>query len=347
MHYTNVYLDRICYELPPVVVTSAEIEAQLAPLYRKLHLSPGQLQALTGIRERRWWYPDTPLSQGAIAAGRKALHQSGIKPADIETLVYTGVCRELYEPATACRVAAGLGVGKDAFIYDISNACLGVLNGIIDIANRIELGQIRAGMVVSCESARELNETVIRRLLAREDMGFLVRSIATLTGGSGAVALIISDGSLTSNPGHRLLGGANRSAPQFHELCRWGIEKVGEDLFEQFMHTDAVAVLNNGVELGRHTWNDFLAEMNWDTQDVERVVCHQVGESHQKTILNSIGIPLEKDFATYSFLGNIGTVSLPITAAIGAERGRLVPGQKVAFLGIGSGLNCMMLGVEW
>ncbi|MDD2558466.1 MAG: 3-oxoacyl-ACP synthase III [Desulfuromonas sp.] len=347
MKYNNVYLNSICYELPPVVVTSLEIEQQLAAMYGKLHIQHGQLQALTGIRERRWWWPETELSQGAIAAGEKSLHQTGIAAQDIGALVYTGVCRELYEPATACRVAHALGVGGDAYIYDISNACLGVLNGIIDIANRIELGQIRAGMVVSCESARELNETVIRRLLAREDMAFFARSVATLTGGSGAVALILSDGSLGASEAHKILGAATRSAPQFHELCRWGVEPAGEDLFAQFMDTDAVAVLNNGVELGKQTWDDFLAVMQWSGADVERVVCHQVGESHQKTILRSLGIPLEKDFATYSFLGNIGTVSLPITAAIGAERGHIRPGQTVAFLGIGSGLNCMMLGVEW
>ena len=47
------------------------------------------------------------------------------------------------------------------------------------------------------------------------------------------------------------------------------------------------------------------------------------------------------------FLGNIGTVSLPITAAIASERGFLKQGDWVGFLGIGSGLNCMMLGIHW
>jgi acyl-CoA:acyl-CoA alkyltransferase len=43
----------------------------------------------------------------------------------------------------------------------------------------------------------------------------------------------------------------------------------------------------------------------------------------------------------------VGTVSLPITAAIAHERGFLAPGDTVGFLGIGSGLNCLMLGIEW
>ncbi|MBN2644703.1 MAG: 3-oxoacyl-ACP synthase III [Desulfuromonadaceae bacterium] len=347
MIYRNVYLHSIHYELPPVVVRSSDLEQQLAPLYQALHIQPGQLEALTGIRERRWWQPGMPLSQGAIAAGRKALNASGMAPQDIGALVYTSVCRELFEPATACRVADGLGIGGDALIYDISNACLGVLNGILDIANRIELGQIRAGMVVSCESARELNETVIRRLLARKEMAFFVRSVATLTGGSGAVALILTDGSFDIEEQHRLLGGAAQSAPQHHELCRWGLKNLDADRFEQFMSTDAVAVMHNGVALGKQTWQRFLARLQWQTDAVDRVVCHQVGSAHQKEILTSLAIPVEKDFTTFSFLGNIGTVSLPITAAIADERGLLEQGQKVAFLGIGSGLNCMMLGVEW
>ena len=60
-----------------------------------------------------------------------------------------------------------------------------------------------------------------------------------------------------------------------------------------------------------------------------------------------LGIPLEKDFSTFPYLGNMGTVSLPLTAALAEERGFLRPGDRVGFLGIGSGLNCMMLGLDW
>jgi 3-oxoacyl-[acyl-carrier-protein] synthase-3 len=64
-------------------------------------------------------------------------------------------------------------------------------------------------------------------------------------------------------------------------------------------------------------------------------------------VLQAIGIPPEDDFSTFAFLGNIGTVSLPITAAIGDERGFFAPGQRVGFFGIGSGLNCILMGMEW
>ena len=82
-------------------------------------------------------------------------------------------------------------------------------------------------------------------------------------------------------------------------------------------------------------------------ETVEKIICHQVGSGHRDQILEALGIPMEKDFSTYKYLGNIGTVSLPITAALAEEREFLQSGDRVALLGIGSGLTCMMVGVEW
>jgi 3-oxoacyl-[acyl-carrier-protein] synthase-3 len=347
MKYSKVQITSLGYELAPVVVTSSELEKRLEPLYKALRFAPGQLQALTGIRERRWWEPGYPLSRGAAAAGRKALESAGLAPKDIGALIYTGVCREQFEPATACRVAATLGINGNAAIFDISNACLGVLNGILEVANRIELGQIRAGLVVSCESAREINDIMIERMLAERSMEQFASSVATLTGGSGAVAVLLTDGSFPVSSKHRLIGGITKAAPEHHGLCLWGVTPDGSGKYVQKMSTDAVNVMNFGVELGRKTWAAFLPEMGWQASAVDRVVCHQVGSAHQSAILKTLGIPGEKDFTTFEYLGNMGTVSLPLTLAIAEEREEILPGEKVGLLGIGSGLNCLMLGVEW
>ncbi len=399
MKYANVHMESIGYELPPMIVTSNDLEARLMPMYDALHIAPGQLEALTGISERRWWEEGHMLSDGAATAARKAIEQSNVEAKDIETLIYSGVCRENFEPATACAVAAQLGVSPDANVYDISNACLGVLNGIIDIANRIELKQIRAGMVVSCETSREIIETMINRMLEKKTMDMFTKSLATMTGGSGAAAVLLTDGSFENSKAHRLLGGVTKAAPEHHKLCRWGITlspvALGELMFSpdkllsaidqvtepealpsaikeimtsekippvianimpteklpaaltEFMATDSVAVLKHGAKLGVRTWGAFLSKMGWARDQVDKVICHQVGEGHRDTILRELGIAPEKDFSTYKYLGNIGTVSLPLTAAIAEQRKFLQPGDRVSFLGIGSGLNCLMLGWEW
>jgi 3-oxoacyl-[acyl-carrier-protein] synthase III len=345
MKYSRVFLDAIGYELPPEVVTTQELEARLRPVYQALHLADGQLEALTGIVERRWWEPGYPPSRGAVQAARKALAMSGVRPQDVEVLIYAAVCREEFEPATACRVAAELGINPET-VYDISNACLGVLNGIVEIANRIELGQVRAGLVVSCETAREINDAMIDAMLQARSMEMFTKSLATLTGGSGAVAVLVTDGSFCPEPRRRVLGGTMQAAPQHYGLCRWGLEGMLNAL-RQFTSTDSVAVLRYGVELGLRTWNAFLGRLGWAADMVDKVICHQVGASHRDSILKALGIAEDKEFSTYPFLGNMGTVSLPLTAALAEEREFLRPGDRVGFLGIGSGLNCLMLGVDW
>lgn len=257
----------------------------------------GQLAALTGIHERRWWPKGHRLSDGALAAAHKSIEETGIDVADLGAVIYTGVCRDQHEPATACRIAAELGVSKDTAIYDISNACLGVLSGILDIANRIELGQIKAGLVVSCESARHIVDITIDNMLAEPTMQNYAQSLATLTGGSGAVAVLLTDGSLPlkSERQHQLLGASHLSAPEHHNLCQWGLQEAGTQLYREFMRTDGVALLKEGVELARHTWAHFLEQRNWLVEQVDKVICHQVGASNRKQVLSALNIPQEKE----------------------------------------------------
>src|SRR5262245_19985092 len=374
MNYNRVHIEAIGYELPPVVVSTAELEARLAPVYQALKMAPGQLELLTGINERRWWEPGFPISLGAAAAAKKALAAADLSATDIDVLIYAGVCREQFEPATACAVAHELKINPNASIFDLSNACLGVLNGIVDIANRIELGQAKAGLVVSAETAREINENVIDRMVRTKSVELFRESIATLTGGSGACAVLVTAEGLSRDKRRRIVGGVTQNAPEYHALCRWGVKSLlpatihtVEKVFGQqagvlvhrsidfglrhvmvpFMETHAGEVLKYGVDLGMRTWKKFLGKLGWRLDTLDKVICHQVGAGHRDAVLKSLGIPAEKDFSTFEFLGNMGTVSLPLTAALAEERDFLRPGDRVGLLGIGSGLNCMMLGVEW
>ena len=346
MKYSRVGIESFGYELPPHVVASEDLERRLEPMYEALRIQRGQLEAITGIRERRYWDPGFPLHQGAARAGRKAIEAAGIDPGRVGMLIYGAVCRENLEPATACAVAHALGLSPGCQIYDVSNACLGVLNGMVNVANAIELGQIQAGLVVACESAREIVDLTIERLSREKDMEVLRKTVATLTGGSGAVAVLLADTDLALN-GHRLLGGVARSAPQHHRLCVWGPDTGIPGGSAHMAETDSAQVLQNGVALGLDTFREFRRALAIAAGQPDKIICHQVGATHQRAILDAIGLPAARDFTTFRHLGNIGTVSLPITAAIASERGFLEAGDMVGFLGIGSGLNCLMLGIEW
>lgn len=353
MQYARVFIDDISYQLAPRIISSEEIEHRLDPVYKSLRIPKGQLKAFTGIEERRWWNEGFRYSDGAIAAAQKCLDKTNFDINNIGAIIYTGVCREGFEPATACRVAAKLGANDQTVIHDISNACLGAMNGIIDIANRIELGQIKAGLVVSCESAHTIVESSIKYLLENPTMAVFADTLATLTGGSGATAILITDGSFAKDQkyqklkGHKLLTVTSRTSAADFEICRWGMEPVASGLFKEVMATDATLLLKKGMELGNLTWQDFLIESNWQRADVDKLICHQIGSVNRKHVLEQLKISKEQDFITFPTLGNMGTVSLSVTAAMATEQGFLKKNDKVAFLGIGSGLSCIMMGLEW
>jgi 3-oxoacyl-[acyl-carrier-protein] synthase-3 len=349
MQYEKVCVESFGYELPGNVITSLSLEERLAQIYNKFNLSYGRLEMITGIRERRFWDDGITPSQASIKAAEKAISKSGIKKEDIGCLLHTSVSRDFLEPATATVVHDSLGLPPTATIFDISNACLGFINGMVTLANMIELGQIKAGIVVGCESSKRLIDTTINKLLKDPDItrDKLKLAFATLTLGSGAVAAVLTHSSL-SQDGHKLLGGVTRAASQHNDLCRIETDASFLDFDElPDMRTDYEGVLKNGLRLAPDTWEDTKQVLGWRNSDVDRFFTHQVSAAHSKLLFKTLGLDDTKDFSTVEYLGNIGSVSLPITMAIGIDQDCLKPGDKVAMLGIGSGLVCLMLGLKW
>ena len=252
------------------------------------------------------------------------------------------------EPATAAAVHHALGIPDEAYVLDFSNACLGLLNGMLYVADLIESGRIRAGIVVGTEIGRPLVEGTIDSLL--NDPTLTRQSIkpafASLTIGSGSAAIVLCDRKL-SRTGNRLLGGAVLSDTTANELCTGGVTGASPGDDRPRMSTDSEALLHAGIGLAARCWSLFLQRLRWNAEQVHKVFTHQVGRAHRKLLLERLGIPPERDFPTVEALGNTGATALPMAAALGLDRGHVRPGEHVALLGIGSGLSSVMLGIDW
>jgi 3-oxoacyl-[acyl-carrier-protein] synthase-3 len=348
MRFQHVCVEAFAYTLPPHVVTSDEIEQRLAPVYQRLGLPEGRLELMTGIRERRFW--DAPERPGAISAitANKAIDLAGIDRKHIGALVHGSVCRDQLEPATANIVHHSASLPDSALVLDVSNACLGLLNGMLLIASLIELGQIRAGVVVGSETGRDLVEGTIDTLLHTRDLTRqdVKLAFASLTIGSGSAAIVLCDDRL-SRTGNRLVGGEYAADTSSHELCAGGnaSDTYGDN--RPRMKTDSEALLHAGVNLAEVTWQRAREALGWTNADVNKAFTHQVGRAHRKLLFERLGLDPQIDFPTVEFLGNTGAAALPTAAAMGIERGHVQPGDRVALLGIGSGLNALMLGLEW
>jgi acyl-CoA:acyl-CoA alkyltransferase len=343
MLFQDVRIAASAWELPGEVVRSEELEERLGPLYQRLGLSVGRLELMTGIRERHFWPRGARPSAAAAAAGEKALEACGLERSEIGCLIHASVSRDFLEPATASVVHHALGLSEACMAWDLSNACLGFANALATVGALIERGAIRAALVVAAEDGRPLVEATIDALNANAATSKrdLKLAFASLTIGSGAAAMVVTSSALAPE-GPRLVASMSGAATQHHVLCH-GDHAPGKQ--GPLMTTDSEAMLHAGNELLARTWSRFLAEVGWTRESVERVVTHQVGVQHRRLVLSTLGIPLERDFPTVETLGNIGSVSLPLTFARAREASFLTPGQRVALLGIGSGIQCQILGV--
>ncbi|MEM7679242.1 MAG: 3-oxoacyl-ACP synthase III, partial [Myxococcota bacterium] len=345
MRFERVAIAGIGYEVPPVELTSSAIEDALAVVYERLGLHRGRLELMTGIRSRRYWSGDVVPSTVATAAGRTALARSRVAADRIGCLIHASVCRDFLEPATANVVHNALGLPATATVFDLSNACLGVMNAMIMVANMIELGQIEAGLVVAGENGKPLVDATIERLLS--DSGLTRKSIkgsiASLTIGAGAAAVLLASTDLCPD-GHRLRTATVRAATEHNQLCRGGDAGAGhvpQDAGVSAssnldMSTDAEALLMAGLDLAEANWADFCRDNEWAAP--QRVVTHQVGRAHHIALSTRLGFDPESTFVTFDRLGNVGSVSLPMTLGMAVDDGFIRPGHTVGLLGIGSGL---------
>ncbi|KPV51962.1 3-oxoacyl-ACP synthase [Kouleothrix aurantiaca] len=339
MLFQNVAIEAIAYELAPHRVTSDDLEGQMAATMQRIGIPAGRLEALSGIRERRFWDHGTMPSDVATLAARKLLDQTGIDPKKIGALINTSVCKDYIEPSVACLVHGNLGLPPSCVNYDISNACLGFLNGMTSVGMQIEAGLIDYALVVDGEGSQEAVMATVRRLQSETTTPQEFRdNFATLTLGSGAVAMLLCRKELSTS-GHSLNGAVTMAATQHNRLC------VGQP---DYMKTDASALLIAGVQLAGETWRAAADELpNWSDAEIAMYIPHQVGARHMAAVAEALEIKPNKLHLNFPTLGNIGPAALPITLAMADEAGRIKKGDNVALLGIGSGLNCSMMSVTW
>jgi 3-oxoacyl-[acyl-carrier-protein] synthase III len=344
MKFEHTCIESLAVALPDEILTSTEIELRLRPLYERLKLPEGRLELMTGIRERRVWPAGTRASDASAAAGRAVLAKSGLKAEQVELFIHSAVSRDMLEPATASFAHRKIGLPATTQIFDVSNACLGFLNSLTVAAGLIESGQIKCALVVAGENSRPLVEQTLTTLLGRSlSRNEIKPYFANLTIGSGAVGAVVCHRSLVKGHAHRLLGGVARAATQHSELCQG--DTHGADSLA--MQTDSEQLLVAGIALAQETWREFSGPHGWGRESFARFICHQVGSTHRRKLYEALGLELATDFSTFETLGNTGSVALPATLSAAIDANAVHEGDRVGLLGIGSGLNCLMLALEW
>jgi acyl-CoA:acyl-CoA alkyltransferase len=348
--YKHVCLESYSITVPPQTLTSDEIEDRIAHVYKHLGLPFGTLERLTGIRARNLWPLSERPSELGTTVARQAIEESGIPSEQIGALFSCSVTRDYFEPATGCLIHRNLELSEGGIALDISNACLGFMDGIFFLSNLIENGLVKAGVVVSAEHTRCMIDNTFTNVLEGRELSRdkLLKLLPTFTIGSGAVAYVLCHDSI-SRTKHRLVGGATRSATQHCDLCTGNVDYhlVDSPPLGPVMETESSKLIAAAALLGQRTWADASETLEWSRDDVDHVFCHQVGRQVNEAFYNTLGLDHTKEFTIYQTRGNLVSAALPTAFAIGTKEKTINKGDKIMLTGFGSGLNSLFLGIEW
>ena len=282
----------------------------------------------TGICRRRLLADgEGAADAGAIAAGQ-ALEEANIDPKDITHLLFGGSVPDRLCPASACVVAAKLGIGRIP-AYDFNAACSGFLYGLYQTRMILAL-EPEARILLVCAEAlsRRINwQDRATCVLFGDGAGAVVVS-AEEKGGFACIedVMCTSDGAL-----RELINIGGGGAVRYN---------LGDPVREEFFITmRGREIFKHAVRNMTQICEEILARNNCSVEDVQLFVPHQANLRIIEAVGERLKIPAERVFTNVADYGNTSSASIPLALYDARAQGRVAPGFRVLATGFGGGLT--------
>jgi 3-oxoacyl-(acyl-carrier-protein) synthase III len=336
-----VRLAGIGHYLPETVITSADIEERVRAASSEVRLPAIVLEALSGVRTRRYVDEGQVSSDLAAEAAQRALTMAGRVIGDVDTVIFASASQDIAEPATANVLQEKLGCDR-ASVFDVKNACNSFLNGL-DVAQAL-IQTDRADCVVVA-AGEVLSGTVKWHL---EDAAELRLRGAAFTLGDGGGAAVVERAHDDGAGG--IFGPAEfESSGRFWRLSTvlGGGSLLWDDPEGRYFECDSRALEEIGADVVPQVIARVLKRMDWEPEDVDRVVPHQVSVRAMRRVADLSGIPFERCELTLPFVGNTAAASIPIALSLGVEAGRIRTSDRVLLVGGAAGFSAAAMPLIW
>ncbi len=317
--------------LPEMEVTSKELMDEIRSELR-FGLPNTWLETLTGIKARRFAAQEDKPSDLAIRAGRSALLKCNMDPKDIDMVLFCGIDRDWVEPATSHRIQRELGC-VNATCLDVSNACHGFSNGMSVGDAMIATGAVENVLVVTGEVPSHLIKDIVWQLNKKPTQENFSKKIGSFTTGDGGGAAILQ----RASPESGIKAFRFNSRGRYTELFHFNIDGSGHRYGQILMEKISGVMVRMHQSLITETYK----ALEWQPDDVDHLICHQVGVKPHHRMVKLTGISMEKAPSVFESYGNLTSATIPVTL----ERAAPKEGDRILILGAGSGLSISQIGL--
>ncbi|MBM4361152.1 MAG: ketoacyl-ACP synthase III [Deltaproteobacteria bacterium] len=300
-------------------------------LARLMTTSDEWIYQRSGIRERRFIERSgVGASDLGLPASRAAIADAGLRPEDIDAIVFATLSPDYFFPGSGCLLGDKLGLnGKPAI--DIRNQCTGFLYALSVADGWIRTGLYRHVLVVGAEvhsTGLEFNDrgrdvavlfgdgagAVVMGPTADERRG--LQSLCLHADGSGVKDLWCEGPASAYDPRvDEAMLAAGRHYPKMvgKHVFRWAIEKMPEVAIE--------AVERAGITLA----------------DVDLFIPHQANMRINQLVAARLELPDEKVVHNIEQFGNTTAATIPMALDRARREGRVKPDATLLFAAFGAG----------
>jgi 3-oxoacyl-[acyl-carrier-protein] synthase III len=276
----------------------------------------------TGIITRKRASKDRSLMDMAVEASNEAIQKAGIKPSEIEAVIFSTITHPYQTPSAAALLAELVGANP-APAFDISAACAGYCYGIAQADSLVRSGTAKYVLVVGGEKLTDFIDPTDRSI------SFLL--------GDGAGAAIVGP---SDTPGiSKSVWGSDGS--------KWEAVGMTGSLLDFRDGTGAWPTL---VQEGQTVFRWAVWEMvkvakealdvaGVKAEELNAIVMHQANERIIDEMAKQLALPehvvVAKDIKT---TGNTSAASIPLAMHALLEQGQIKSGDLALQIGFGAGL---------
>ena len=281
----------------------------------------------TGIKTRFYAPDDWATSDLAVAAGRAALANAGIKPEQLDMILLGTDSPDYTTPATSVVVQHKLAA-VNAGTFDIGCACASFPTGLVQAAGMIATNPyMKYILVIGAYMMHKLSDW------QNDPVSFYY--------GDGAGAVVLT---ADSKPG--FVSSAFFADGSYHK--NWGIyaggtfepatvENVQAGRTQVRFITPFPATVNN--EGWPRRMRELAAHGGFDLQDVDMAIFTQVRLNSIELVMAELGLPMTRTHWIMDRWGYTGSACLAMCFDEARELGKVKSGDLVTFVGSGVGYN--------
>lgn len=286
----------------------------------------------TGIEERRWVAEGETGAQLAATASREAIERAGLKPTDIDLIIYATLSPDYNFPGTGVFVQRALGL-KEIPCLDIRQQCTGFIYGLSIADAYVRVGSFKHVLVIGSE----VHSTGLDISTAGRDV--------TVLFGDGAGAVVV--GRATDDQ-HMILSTHIHADGSDAEILwteypasahnpRISAEAMAER--KHFPSMNGKKVFKHAVTRMPQAIMEGMVANDLKLTDIDMLIPHQANLRINQMVAQMIGMPPERTHNNIMKYGNTTAASIPICMHEAIELGKIKPGNLVCLVAFGAGLT--------